>query len=51
MMFVACKSLGFESRGVKVGTQSGTEPSMMWFAMSEKKSRDELDNLYNQGDG
>jgi hypothetical protein len=36
MIVAACKSLGFESRGVKLGTESGTEPSMMWFSMFEK---------------
>ena len=32
----ACKSLGYESRGVKLGTELGTEPPMMWFLMFEQ---------------
>ena len=36
MIVTACKSLGFELRGVKLGTELGTEPSMMWFLMFKK---------------
>ena len=36
MIFAACKSLGFELRGVKFGMETGTELSMMWFLMFEK---------------
>ena len=45
MIVAACKSLGFESQGVKLGTESGTEPSMMWFSMFEKNLAVNLKNF------
>jgi hypothetical protein len=31
--FTTCRSLGFALRGVNVRTESGKEPSMIWFSM------------------